>query len=142
MPPSITVAVTRFSAVLTFVVPIGPLPEVIDSGFRPGTDDWQFPNYGVGPHHSASVPGRPPRRLWYYNERRAGSGPRRCYGLYDNDGGDKTPVLEDDADGIKLASMVQGDYRRPARSGRSALRRIDQRRPRPPPLPPSAAGSP
>ncbi len=108
---SITVAVTMFPAVLTFVVPIGPLPEVIDSGFRPGTDDWQFPNYGSALTPGGFCFGATASAYWYYTERRAGSGAAPLFGLYDNDGGGRTPGFwQDDADGIKLASMVQRDY--------------------------------
>ncbi len=108
---SVTVAVTRFSAVLTFVVPVGPLPEVVDSGFRPGRDDWQFPNYGSSIAPRGFCFGATASAFWYYVQRRAGSGAAPLYGLYDNDGAGRTPSFwQDDADGIKLASVVQADY--------------------------------
>ncbi len=117
---SITVAVTRFPAVLTFIVPLGPLPEVADSGFRPGRDDWQFPNYGTFVEPGFCF-GATASELWYYTERRVSDGPG-LYGLYDNDGGTRTPDFwEDDAKGIKLAEMVQSDYDRHAAAGASAL---------------------
>jgi len=118
---SVTVAVTRFPAVLTFIVPLGPLPDVVDSGFRPGRDDWQFPNYGSSVEPKGFCFGATASELWYYTERRA-AGASSLFGLYDNDGGTKTPKFwEDDADGIKLATMVQGDYLRHWRGGASAL---------------------
>jgi hypothetical protein len=110
--------VTSFPAVLTFVVPIGPLPEVVDSGFRPGTDDWQFPNYGSALTSDGFCFGATASEYWYYTERRAGSGAAPLFGLYDNDGGGRTPGFwQDDADGIKLASMVQRDYQTNNRAG-------------------------
>lgn len=121
---SITLAVTSFPAVLTFVVPIGPLPEVVDSGFRPGTDDWQFPNYGSAVTPGGFCFGATASEYWYYTERRAGSGAAPLFGLYDNDGAGRTPGLwQDDADGIKLASMVQRDYVTNNRAG--AVRVMD-----------------
>jgi hypothetical protein len=107
----ITVAVTRFSSVLTFVVPTGPLPEVVDSGFRPGRDDWQFPNYGSFVTPDGFCFGATASAFWYYSQRQAGNGAAPLYGLYDNDGAGRTPSFwQDDADGIKLASMVQKDH--------------------------------
>ena len=118
---SITVAVTRFPAVLTFTVPIGPLPAVVDSGFRPGRDDWQFPNYGTSVEPKGFCAGATASELWYYTERRVSDGPR-LYDLYDNDGGTRTPDFwEDDAKGIKLATMVQSDLDRHWGAGASAV---------------------
>ena len=118
---SITVAVTRFPAVLTFTVPLGPLPDVVDSGFRPGRDDWQFPNYGSSVEPEGFCAGATASELGYYNERRV-SGGSPLFGLYDNDGGTKTTGFwEDDADGIKLATMVQSDFNRLWDGGSRAL---------------------
>src|SRR5487761_247978 len=118
---SITVAVTRFPAVLTFIVPLGPLPDVVHSGVRPGRDDWQFPNYGSSVAPRGFCAGATAPELWYYNQRRV-SGGSPLFGLYDNDGGTRTPRFwQDDADGIKLATMVQGDFSSHWKAGAAAL---------------------
>ena len=45
---------------------------------------------------------------WYYIERHLKAGASRLYGLYDNNGSDKTPDLwQDDSNGYRLASVAQ-----------------------------------
>lgn len=78
--------------------------------FEPGTDDWQFVNWGSyiapGGHCSGQVMGM----LWYYhNKKRKGS--PSLFGRFDNDGINKTPVLwQDDVAGYKFCSMLQLDW--------------------------------
>lgn len=83
-----------------------------DSGFEPGTDDWQFVNYGSYVATHGQCAGQSMSAMWYYYERRLGGAPQ-LNGRYDNDGAPnaKTPsIWEDDVLGYRLASTVHHDY--------------------------------
>ena len=101
----------HFSSVFGALVDLAKLPTTVDSGFRPGQDDWQFTNYGsyVAPHGHCE--GQVVSELWYYTTQRQHAGASGLYGLYDNNGApDKTPTFwPDDSDGYRLASTVQAD---------------------------------
>ena len=88
----------------------GLLHEGIDSGFRPGADDWQFVNRGSYVAPGGHCAGQSLTALWYYCERPDGTDPF-LFGLYDNNGNKPgTPNLdEDDSYGYRFASTVQKD---------------------------------
>jgi hypothetical protein len=78
--------------------------------FKPGTDDWQFVNWGSyiapGGHCSGQVMGL----LWYYHNKKLKGNPS-LHGRFDNDGINKTPGLwQDDVAGYKFCSMLQLDW--------------------------------
>ena len=105
----VTVATRHFSSIFVTIVLEG-LPDIIDSGFRPGVDDWQFVNDGSYIAAGGHCSGQSVSAIWYYLERSRSGGASRLYGLYDDDGGTPTPGFDqDDADGYRLASMVQTD---------------------------------
>jgi hypothetical protein len=80
----------------------------VDSGFRPGADDWEFPNAGSyldqGNCNGMSV-----TAMWYYATQKLGKQAPQLNGLLDNNG--KTPappnVWQDDSWGYRFASVVQ-----------------------------------
>ncbi len=88
----------------------GLLHDGIDSGFRPGADDWQFVNRGSYVAPGGHCAGQSLTALWYYCERPDGTDPF-LFGLYDNNGTKPaTPGFdEDDSYGYRLASTVQED---------------------------------
>jgi hypothetical protein len=98
---------------LKFVV--SSLPKSIlagpcDSGFKPGTDDWEFPNYGSALEPRGHCAGQSLAAMWYYIEKRqTGSPPLN--GLLDNDGNArKTPIIwQDNNRGYKFCSVLQHD---------------------------------
>ena len=106
---SITAGATHFSPILGAAVDLAKVPPIVDSGFRPGVDDWQFRNWGsyVAPNGHCS--GQSLTALWYYVTQRLGAGASPLHGTYDNNGApDKTPALwEDDSDGYRLASAAK-----------------------------------
>jgi|GEM_PF-6627819 len=81
-----------------------------ESGFLPGTDDWQFTNLGSYAAPGGHCAGQSLSAVWYYNyQRRRGEPP--LYGRLDNNGGEATPDFwYDDALGYRMASSVQRDY--------------------------------
>ena len=108
---SLTVGATHFSAVFGGLVDLEKVPATVDSGFRPGQDDWEFANYGSFIAPGGHCEGQSVSAIWYYvtQHRRAGASP--LYGLFDNNGApEKTPTFGwDDSDGYRFASTVQAD---------------------------------
>jgi hypothetical protein len=109
---SVTVATEHFSSFFLSLVDRALLPATIDSGFRPGKDDWQYGNYGSYVTPDGECAGQVLTEAWYYVERRIKAGASPLYGLYDNNGApEKTPNLwQDDSDGYRLASVAQSQY--------------------------------
>ena len=104
-----TLAVQHFSEVFVAVADWSKIPATVDSGFRPGIDDWQFPNYGSYIAPAGHCQGQTITEVWYYQNVRANGG-SPLYGLLDNNGATATPDLwADDSDGYRLASAVQVD---------------------------------
>ena len=111
---SITIVTRHFSKLLVSIIKNSVLDDLlkkgIDSGFRPGGDDWQFVNRGSYIAPGGHCAGQCLTALWYYCERPDGADPF-LWSLYDNNG-DKpaTPDLwEDDSHGYRLASTIQED---------------------------------
>jgi hypothetical protein len=67
---SVTIATEHFSSFFLSLVDGAILPETIDSGFRPGVDDWQFPNYGSYVTPLGNCAGEVLTEAYYYIERR------------------------------------------------------------------------
>ncbi len=109
-PTGVTVATRHFSSFFVSVIELAALPPTVDSGFRPGVDDWQFTNYGSYIEPDGHCSGQVVSAMWYYIERQRSLGASHLHGLYDNNGDVATPDLwEDDSHGYRLASMVQHD---------------------------------
>ncbi|MGC8634287.1 MAG: hypothetical protein ACP5VP_06430 [Candidatus Limnocylindrales bacterium] len=106
---SVTLAAAHFSDIFLALIDMGALPATVDSGFRPGVDDWEFPNYGSYVAPDGHCEGQVDSEIWYYVNQRRGAGASPLYGLYDNNGApDRTPTFwQDDSDGYRLASTVQ-----------------------------------
>jgi hypothetical protein len=105
---SLTIATRHFSSLVVSMVAEDHLKTFADSGFRPGTDDWQFPNYGSYVAPGGHCTGQSITAMWYYCEKRP-QGAKPLYGLYDNNGKGKTPLWEDDSLGYRFASVVWAD---------------------------------
>jgi hypothetical protein len=107
----ITIATRHFSNIVVSLIDNAVLSADIDSHFRPGVDDWQFTNYSSYISPSGHCWGQSLTAMWYYCEKTLNGAPH-LYGLYDNNGGPKTPKLwEDDSLGYRLASTVQEDQK-------------------------------
>jgi hypothetical protein len=105
---SVTVAAAHFSDIWLATVDWAKLGETVDSGFRPGVDDWQFTNYGSYAAPGGHCEGQVMSAMWYYRTQRLGAGASPLYGLYDNNGAGGTMTFwPDDSDGYRLASAVQ-----------------------------------
>ena len=108
---SLPAAAAHFSDFFGALVDAAGVPATVDSGFRPGIDDWQFPNYGSYVAPGGHCEGQSVSAIWYYLAQRRAAGAAPLYGLYDNNGAaEKTPTFwYDDSDGYRLASVVQAD---------------------------------
>jgi hypothetical protein len=113
---SVDIVTRHFSSLVVSIIRNSVLEDLlkggIDSGFRPGADDWQFTNRGSYIVPSGHCAGQSVSAMWYYCEKPDGNDPF-LWNLYDNNGNDpSTPDLwQDDSYGYRLASTVQLDIR-------------------------------
>ncbi len=107
---SITVGTHHFTDMLISMIPYAKLKKDIDTGFRPGIDDWQFVNYGSYLEAGGHCAGQCLTALWYYVNQPDGAD-LTLYGRYDNNGDDPaTPDFwNDDSYGYRFASVIQHD---------------------------------
>lgn len=105
-----TVATRHFTDIIVSMIPILELKKDIDTGFRPGIDDWQFINRGSYIASGGHCAGQSLSSLWYYSIQPDGKD-LTLYDRYDNNGEKPaTPNLwEDDNLGYRFASTIQED---------------------------------
>jgi len=109
-PDAVTVTPRHFSAFLILAESRKILIGDCDSGFRPGTDDWQFGNPNTYAFPNGICEGMSLSAIWYFMEKRQKGAPP-LHGLYDNDGLEPaSPAFRrDDAAAIRFASAVHAD---------------------------------
>jgi hypothetical protein len=109
---SITLATRHFSSVFFSLIDLFLLDADIDSGFRPGIDDWPFTNYGSYIAPGGHCSGQSQSAMWYYVTKPDGPF-STLFKQYDNNG--KQPswpaIWEDDSWGYRLASVTQNDWK-------------------------------
>ena len=106
-PTGLTVVTRHFSSIFVAIA-AGGLPDEVDSGFVPALDAWQIPNPGAYVEPDGYCSGDAVSAMWYFLEQHRAAGAAHLYGLFDNNGGTKTPALwQDDAHAIRLAATVQ-----------------------------------
>ena len=107
---SITVATNHFTDVVISEILKSLIKKDVDSGFRPGIDDWQFTNYGSYIAQGGHCAGQSMSAMWYYIVQPDGKD-LTLYGRYDNNGNQPaTPKLwQDDSYGYRFASTTQND---------------------------------
>lgn len=82
---SVTLAATHFCSFFISKIKKALLQNGVDSGFRPGIDDWQFRNDGSYIARGGHCEGQALTALWYYCTQPDGKD--MClYGRYDNNG--------------------------------------------------------
>lgn len=114
---AVTLAVTHFSHPFVISsVPRSALTGEVQSGFKPGADDWQFSNYGsyIAPWGQCS--GQTLAALWYYHEKPEGTHTH----LYNRTASaEKVGFWKGDVDGYKYSSIMQLEYQGKIRQGAS-----------------------
>lgn len=107
---SITIATRHFSNIVVSIISASSLDGIktVDSGFRPGVDDWEFDNPGSYIAPDGFCAGQSVTMMWYYTEQRLKNSASALNGRYDNNGREKTPLfLMDDTLGVRFASVMQ-----------------------------------
>jgi len=110
---SVTVATAHFSSMVVVHLPDWgpgrPALATVDTGFRPGRDDWQFVNRGAYITPGGNCGGQSMSAMWYFVEQTQRGAPP-LHGLHDNNGALPTPARwEDDSQAYRLVSSVQQD---------------------------------
>jgi hypothetical protein len=110
-PVDLTAPISSTSGIDIFVVGVmeSALPATVDSGFRPGTDGWQFANQGSYATPGGQCLGWCTTALYYYATRR-GTPPVGLFARYDNSDGPgwATPQLwQDDTRPYHLTVAAQ-----------------------------------
>lgn len=82
--------------------------QIIDTGFRPGVDDWEFVNRGSYIAPSGHCAGQSMTAMWYYYEKKLTGAPA-LNGLYDDVNSSKYVLWQDNPLGYRFASVVQAD---------------------------------
>ena len=105
----LTALATHFSEIVGMVVDWSKVPATVDSGFRPGVDDWEFNNYGSYVAIGGQCEGQTLSEIWYYGHQK-GADAKPLFGRYDNNGGTQTPDFwPDDSQGYRLVGSVHDD---------------------------------
>jgi hypothetical protein len=106
----ITVLSRHFCEFLILEIPIAELPEEVDSGFRPGIDDWEFTNRGSYVKPKGHCAGQTISAMYYYVKQRQNGNAPPLYGLWDNPGNDwATPTIEtDNQRGSRGQAVIDG----------------------------------
>ncbi|MBR9974031.1 MAG: PKD domain-containing protein [Bacteroidetes bacterium] len=81
----------------------------IMSSFRPGVDDWEFPNHGSYRSPSGHCAGQTISAMWYYSAQRLGRGEQPLNSRFDQVHTDS--MWMDNPHGYRLCSVVQEDIR-------------------------------
>ncbi len=106
----ITVLTNHFSDIVVAETDLENLKEIsVDTGFRPGVDDWQFVNRGSWIAPGGHCAGQTISMMWYYSEIYQGNSERRLYGRFDNNsyGIGTIDFWRDDSLGYRFASVIQ-----------------------------------
>jgi hypothetical protein len=107
---SITIATRHFSNIIVSAISANSLDGIktVDSGFRPGVDDWEFVNEGSYIAPDGHCAGQSVSMMWYYTEQRQKMNAPHLFNRYDNNGRESTPKFErDDTLGYRFASVIQ-----------------------------------
>lgn len=108
---SLTITTRHFSNVVVSLISLSALDGIkkVDSGFRPGTDDWEFVNDGSYLAPDGHCAGQSATMMWYYTEQRQKANAPPLFNRYDNNGRDPAALqLErDNTLGYRFASAIQ-----------------------------------
>lgn len=85
---------------------------IIDSGFRPGTDDWEFINWGSYVADKGHCAGQSITSMWYYIDKKKKGGALSLFHNFDkvNDATKPNLLWQDNRKGYRFASTIQKDF--------------------------------
>jgi hypothetical protein len=124
---SLTFGTRCFSNFVISGIARSALKSDLDSGFRPGRDDWQFANRGSCITPEGHFSGQSLSALWYYLAQPDGPA-ATLWGRYDNNSDfPATPDFElDDSRGWRLAATLQNDLERELAVGLQPSQQSDE----------------
>lgn len=82
----------------------GELNKVADAGFRPGVDDWEFPNYGSFIAPKGHCAGQSMANMWYYSVQKRRQNAAKLYERFDLIPG---AFWQDNPRGYRFSSVIQ-----------------------------------
>ena len=94
-----------FADLIVTAVETGQLSGKIMSGFKPGMDDWEFPNYGSYISPGGHCAGQSITAMWYYTARKLKAGAEGLNSRFDEVHTDS--MWMDNVRGYKFCSVVQ-----------------------------------
>jgi hypothetical protein len=100
-------AAVDFADLIVTAVETGQLSGKITSGFKPGMDDWEFPNFGSYIKPDGHCAGQSIAAMWYYSAKKLKEGAEGLNSRFDEIHTDS--MWMDNARGYKLCSVVQAD---------------------------------
>lgn len=106
----ITLVTHHFSDLIVAAADLQTLIDMtVDTGYRPGLDDWQFVNRGSSIAAGGHCAGQSLTSMFYFTEIHLGQKQPRLFGRYDNNRyGAKTATFQDDDSwGYRFASVAQ-----------------------------------
>ncbi|MEE9430117.1 MAG: hypothetical protein V3V16_03690, partial [Melioribacteraceae bacterium] len=84
---------------------------ILNTGFSPGVDDWEFPNYGSYLSTGGHCAGQAITAMWYFYEKRL-KGEPQLFHNFDRVNEEEEPgfLWEDNPLGYRFASTIQEDF--------------------------------
>lgn len=95
------------SSIFISSIDAATLDGTFDTGFELGVDNFQFVNWGSYIANTGHCGGQSIAMMWYYATKKKNGSPN-LYGIYDNDGIDRTPeIWKDDVNAFRFCSVLQ-----------------------------------
>ncbi|MBS1538423.1 MAG: hypothetical protein JST20_11830 [Bacteroidetes bacterium] len=98
---------TQKSSIFISSIDAATLDGTFDTGFELGIDNFQFVNWGSYIADSGHCGGQSIAMMWYYATKTKNGSPN-LYGIFDNNGIDRTPeIWQDDVNAFRFCSVLQ-----------------------------------
>lgn len=98
---------TQKSSIFISSIDAATLDGTFDTGFELGSDNFQFVNWGSYIASGGHCGGQSIAMMWYYTTKTQNGSPN-LYGIFDNNGVERTPeIWQDDANAFRFCSVLQ-----------------------------------
>ncbi|MCP9767189.1 hypothetical protein EGI22_04655 [Lacihabitans sp. LS3-19] len=101
-----TKGINNWADLIVASIPKNKLFDTQESGFRPGIDDWEFPNYGSYIAKNGHCTGQSVTAMWYYTTQKLEKNEPQLYGRFEKIPG---KLWQDNRNGFRFASVVWAD---------------------------------
>ncbi|MBK9248173.1 MAG: hypothetical protein IPM69_08705 [Ignavibacteria bacterium] len=100
-------AETQKSSIFISSIDAATLDNTFDTGYELGSDNFQFVNWGSYIANTGHCGGQSIAMMWYYSTKKKNGSPN-LYGVFDNNGVERTPeIWEDDVNAFRFCSVLQ-----------------------------------